>query len=273
MNIIRRFKKLSLWNKIGTIGAFASLIGLILIFIPNGNKVKSNNQSGGITAGHIDNINIITIKETEQKKKDSQTALIYQSEILHFMYKFRTCLHWTLPLGNDLDKEINNVFHYGPDLTSGYDLNKITEDDVKKIFTKYNFAEVMPNYIGESNFKPTGFNNILGILEYFNQQLEKHLNKYGSSISTDLSTRIEYMQRMTQSTITCIRIDLGANKRISNPVIDSISSLILLMRDDYLLMNNYTKNISGGYPISFGTVTKADEKDGEMIVETQFSGY
>lgn len=282
MNIITRFKKLSLWNKIGLIGAFASIIGLVLFFIPAESKVKvkSVNQTGGITAGKIDNINITTVNETnlneemEQKKKDAQTALIYQTEISHFFYKFKTCLHWTLPSGNLVDKEIDLAFNYGVNFSQGINYENISERTVIKIFTNYNFANKMPNYVGEENFSPTGFNNLIGILEYFDRQLDKYLNKYGGSTSTNLSGHIEYMQRMTQSTISSIRLDLHSDKKINQSTIKNIAELILLMRNDFLLMeNNYTNNISGGYPIVAGKVLKSDKTDGSILVETQFSNY
>jgi hypothetical protein len=243
-------------------------------------KVSSKNQTGGITAGNIDTININTLQasgrnlDINQLKIDEHIALLYQTEISHFLQKFKTCLHWTLPLGDNADNEIDAVFNYGINIAKAVDCDKLSKDLVTKIFSKYDFAKPMANYSGENNFRPTGFNNFIGIMKYLDLQIEKHLNKYGSSTSSELTSRIEYMQRMVQSTITSIRFDLGSNNSIAEQTVSLIADLIFLMCEDFNLMKkNYTKDITGGYPVLVGKVIKSHNTNGKILVETQFSDY
>lgn len=217
---------------------------------------------------------IIDSKLTEQFEKDSHYALIYQSEISHFFVKFRTCLHWTLPLGENIDIEIDSVFNYGRNLSSEFDLNKISKPIVEKIFSNYNFRNIMPNYVGEANFHPSGFSNLLGILTYLERQIGIHLSKYGATISSELTTKSEYLQRTILSTITSIRLDKQSSSTTTKQTIEQISGLLILMKDEInMLKERYTKNIEGGYPIVIGKVTKSHKTDGEIMVETQFSNY
>jgi hypothetical protein len=244
-------------------------------------QVVSNQQSGGITAANIENLNITNTTNStsniniEKSKRDIQTALTYQTEIHHFYCKFKTCLNWTLPTGNNVDNEVDKIFNYGQNYAQAINLNKITKEIIVKIFTKYDFAKPMQNFYNEkNNFKPTGFNNILGILKYFNSQLEKYMNKYGSSTSSDLTLKIEYMQRMVDSIISSIRLDLNSSRKINSSTIKSIAELFYLMREDFFIMKkNYTSQVTGGFPVVAGKVLKSDAKNGEMMVETQFSDY
>lgn len=278
MNIINRFKKLTLWNKIGIIGSIASIIGLLLFFITKDNSVEVNsrNQSGGITAGHIENVNVKLDDKNnvENLKRDANVGLIYQTEISHLILKFRVLLHWSLPLGDDANKKIDKIFKYNTDLSKAIDFNQISKDNISYIFNEYDLTKPMPNYSDLNNYKPNGFNNLLGILTYFENQLGVHLDKYGGAVSTDLSVRMEYMQRTAKSTISTIRTDLQLNNQISSSGIKVIADFFELLRDDYLLMrSNYTQNMTGGYPINVGKVTKVDEKDGGMVFESEFSNY
>jgi hypothetical protein len=243
-------------------------------------KVSSKNQTGGITAGHIGTININPPLASEnnidinQLKRDGQTALLYQTEISHFLQKFKTCLHWTLPSGDNTDNEIDTVFNYGINFAKAIDLDNVSKGIVIKIFSKYDFSKPMANYYGEKNFHPTGFNNLLGILKYLDHQLEKHLNKYGGSTSTELTSRIEYMQRMVQSTITSICLDLGSQNQVAAQSVSLIADLVFLMCEDFQLMRKkYTKNITGGFPVVAGKVTRSHKTEGSISVETQFSNY
>lgn len=212
--------------------------------------------------------------QQEQLKKDIQTALIYQTEINHFYVKFKTCLHWSLPLGGNIDKNLDSVFNYGLNFTKGIDFNRITKKLIVDIFIQNDFRRLMPNYSGVGNFNPTGFNNLLGILDYFNEQIEKHLNKYGSSTTSELTNRIEYMHNFVISTIRNIRLDLNSFANTTKQTAENIADLLILMRDDFNIMKaQYTKNIKGGYPVSIGTVTKSDSKNGSIVVESQFSRY
>lgn len=217
---------------------------------------------------------IIENQSQVQLEKDKQFALIYQTEISHFFSKYRTCLHWTLPLDENTDKEIDSVFSYGVNLAKGFDLNSISKPIIIKTFREYNFRNIMPNFIGNENFHPTGFSNLLGILEYLENQLEEHLGKYGGAISIELSTKAEYLQRMISSTTSSIRLDKVTNETTSMQTIEIIADLILLLVEDTnFLHQEYTKDVVGGYPIVVGTVTKSHDTDGEMVVETQFSNY
>ncbi len=212
--------------------------------------------------------------ENKVEQRDAQTALLYQTEISYFLSKFKTCLHWTLPVGKYVDQEIDNVFNYGSNFAKQIDLNSLSKALIITIFTKYDFTYPMVNFIGEKNFHPTGFHNLLGILDYLKDQLEKHLNKYGGSISTELASHIEYTIHVVKSTTSSIRLDLKSQKHITTQTISLIADLILLIRDDFQLMKlKYTKNIAGGFPVLFGKVTKSHKTDGEIIVETQFSNY
>lgn len=239
-------------------------------------NVKSENQNGGVTVGQVQNLNIVSDNKSdiEQQKKDSQLALIYQTEINHFFTNFKICLHWSLPLGSDVDKEIDAAFNYGRDFSEGIDFDRVTNALIMRIFTDYEFRNVMPNYVGKQDLKPTGFNNLLGILEYFDKQIEKNLGKYASNVSTELTTKIEYTQRTTQSTISNLRLDLKSLDKTNNQTAKSIADLLIQLKEDYFFMKeNYTKNISGGYPISIGKVSKVDDKEGQMIVQAHFSSY
>lgn len=212
--------------------------------------------------------------QQEQLKKDIQAALIYQTEINHFYAKFKFCLHWTLPLGVNIDKNLDEVFNYGINISKGVDFNRITKELISEIFIENNFRMKMLNYSCDGDYKPTGFNNLLGILNYFNEQMEKHLNKYGSSTSSELTNRIEYMQNMTISTIRIIRFDLHSFTITKRQTSDVIADLLVLMRNDFHTMKSqYTKDIEGGYPVSIGIVSKSDSKDGEIVVESLFSEY
>lgn len=239
-------------------------------------KVESENQSGGITAGQIGTVNISLNQETnnEQLKRDSQVAFIYQTEIVHFLVKFKTCLRWSLPIGDRIEKEIDEVFKYGEKFTEGIEIEKITKELMVKIFTNYEFRKIMPYFYTDSDFKPTGYNNLLGIMSYLDSQLEKHLNKYGSNISVELSNKIEYTQRMIQSEISSIKLDLNVYSTTSLIQAENISKLFVLLRDEYtLIREKYTKDMTGGFPIAVGKITKVHETDGELTLESQFSDY
>ncbi len=176
MKLLTRYKRLTLWNKIAFWGSLASILSVIFFFITKNDSVivNSNNQKGGITAGNIESLQITNVNpqnnaiESEQIRKDQQLALIYQSEPLH---QFKTCLRWTLPLGNNVDYEIDEVFNYGINFAEGINYVEISTKIVSKIFTKYDFTKPMVNFYSETDFKPTGFNNVLGMLEYFDEQL------------------------------------------------------------------------------------------------------
>jgi tetratricopeptide (TPR) repeat protein len=59
MNIYDRFKRLKLWNKLGAIGAIASILGLVIVFWP-GNK-KSQNI---VICGDVENSQVIQIQDS-----------------------------------------------------------------------------------------------------------------------------------------------------------------------------------------------------------------
>lgn len=85
MNLIQRFKKLSLWNKIGVIGAIASIVGLffglIFIFFPKSPKINGDYVAGDkiinygtfvkVETAKIDENNVVT----EENVKDFSLRL------------------------------------------------------------------------------------------------------------------------------------------------------------------------------------------------------
>lgn len=211
---------------------------------------------------------------SDSQKRDTQAAEIYKMDLSRFWVDFKVCLRWMLPLNSSIDEEVDAVFHYGSDfLSEGVDLQNLKKEVIVKIFRDYRFERVMPNYSGSFS-DPTGFKNLLGILGYLDKQLKDLLSKYGGSMSPELSTRIEYMQRSIESAETKIRLDLASNGQILPQGIDTIADLIVLMRDDFLYMDNsYPGVTGGGYPIAVGTVTKSDPQDGSILFETWFSNY
>jgi|GEM_PF-2714404 len=217
---------------------------------------------------------VITNIRKEQFRKDSQTALLYQTEIKYFFAKFKTCLHWSLPLGKNINKELDEIFNYGANYSKEICFNKMTKEIISNIFVYNEFRSIMPNYSSRQNFKPTGFNNILGILNYFYTQVETHLNKYASSTSYELTSRIEYNQKMVVNTIRAIRLDLNSFSSTKKQTADNIAELLILMRDELnTLKINYFKEDEIDYPLIIGTVTKSDSINGSIVIETQFSPY
>ncbi|POY40830.1 hypothetical protein C3L50_04860 [Flavobacterium alvei] len=250
------------------IGFTLLIFGLILTtlggFITNDawsdftNKNKPNNS----------NKNVI------KNEKDVEAALMYQTQISLFYHKFKTCLNWTLPIKENIDKNVDKVFNYGPNYVQPVNFENLTPEIASKIFTSYNFKNVMANYSGTKDFHPTGYNNLLGILENLKSELEKILFKYGSTMNSNLSSRIDYSIKMTESVITSIRIDVKSKKITDKNSADIIANHLVLLKDDFLLMKKeYTNNIEGGFPIMVGKVEKVDKENGSIRIETQFSGY
>ncbi|MFC1885003.1 hypothetical protein ACFL2O_09545, partial [Thermodesulfobacteriota bacterium] len=60
MNIYERFKRLNIWNKLGVIGAIASIIGLVIGFWP-GNKKSQHIE----IHGDVENSQIIQIQDSD----------------------------------------------------------------------------------------------------------------------------------------------------------------------------------------------------------------
>jgi hypothetical protein len=218
--------------------------------------------------------NALSQIQQEQFKKDCQVAKMYEMEISHFFIKFKYCLHWSLPHGKMIDKKVDEVFNYGVNLTKGIQFNKMSKQFLIDLFMKYDFRNPMINFQGDTSFKPTSFHNLIGILEFFEKQLEKHLTKFGSSISTELSTRLEYMHRMTQSVISNIRLELRTNSTMTSMFANDIADFLISLNDDLnKIKDSYTKYVTGGFPISVGKVTKSDKTNGSIMVETQFGKY
>ena len=216
----------------------------------------------------------ISNKPKAKSEKDIEAALMYQTQISLYFQKFKTCLHWSLPLKENTDKDIDTVFNYAHNYAKAINLETLTPEVGNKIFTTYNFKNVMLNYSGAENFHPTGYNNLLGILGYFKSELEKILFKYGSSMNSDLSTRIDYAIKTTESVITSIRLDIRTKEITNENSAEVISNHLVLLRDDFVLMKKeYTNNVEGGFPVLVGKVNKVDKENGSMSVETQFDGY
>lgn len=218
--------------------------------------------------------NALSKIQQEQFKKDCQVAKMYEMEISHFFIKFKYCLHWSLPLGKFVDYKVDEVFNYGVNFTKVINFNKMSNQFLIDLFTTYEFRNPMMNFQEDTTFKPTSFHNLIGILEYFENQIEKHLNKFGSSISTELGSRMEYMHRMVQSVISNIRIEIRTNSSMTRKFASDLSDFFMLLNDELIIIKeSYTKYVTGGYPISVGKVTKSDKTNGTIMVETQFGKY
>ena len=59
MNIYDRFKRLNIWNKLGAIGAIASIIGLAIVFLPENNKSQYIEIHGD-----VENSQVIQIQDS-----------------------------------------------------------------------------------------------------------------------------------------------------------------------------------------------------------------
>ena len=279
MNIYQRYRKLNFWNKFFVIAGFASIIGVILYFIPSDKiSIKSKNQSGGITAQKVENNyynTTVTDDNLESLKRDANLAIIYRDELSHFFLKFKTCLYWSIPLKD----QMNNEFGYSNNPTDHIferlKMTDISRDLLIKIFNQYDFTAKMINYEGTANgMTPTGYRNILGILKYLNAQIESHLEKYGGSVSTDLSIKLEYMNRTINNNISNIKEDMLINKSISIQTKESLADLIvLIIKDHQIMVDDYLQNSSGGYPIKVGRMQKSPETNGSLTIQTEFSDY
>lgn len=276
MSNIKMFESILFW-KVVQYGIAPVLAAILIMFAQitiNNLEAKAKEKANGETKkfqnetlGHLEELN-------KPNFKDVETALAYQTEISSFYIKFKTCLHWSLPLNSKLDKEIDTVFNYGPNYANGIVFENISNDLMLNIFTRYEFRNIMPNYSGNYNFRPTSYNNFLGILEHLKKQLDNILFKYGSSIPTELSTRLEFASRSTENLISSIRIDLKSEKITSKKSAQAIATFMLLLRDDYLLMiKKYTSDVEGSFPILAGKVIKSHETQGQIAVESQFSNY
>jgi len=220
-------------------------------------------------------IGIISWRDSIKKQNeiDSQLSVLYQTEISHFYSQYRILLHWSLPLGQVADKEIESIFKYDKELVKGFNLNKIDKNIARLIFNQYDFTKPMANYYGDDvkGKRPTGFNHLLGNLKRFQYQVEKHLEKYGNSANSELTNRLEYSQSKAKAQISSIRLNLKTQGHLSEQTIDEIGDFLVLIRDDLnWLSNKYGKEI---YPVLVGIVEKSDPVNGSLAVEWEYADY
>ena len=222
-------------------------------------------------AGTIVTVIAFLTAHIKQRDRDVQLARSYQTEILHFYSQFQICLHWTLPIGQDADAEIDRIFKYNRDLVKGIDLGAMHREVVINIFTKYDFAKPMENYDGEKGLNPTGFNHVLGNLGRFGHQLEKHLEKYGSSASSDLTSRLDYAQRMAKAETRSIRLDLQMEGSLADKTAEGIADFLMLLRSDlFWLQESYGAAVD---PVLFGKVPKIHPTDGSIVIPWEYGKY
>ena len=108
----------------------------------------------------------------------------------------------------------------------------------------------------------------------FNEKINDILNKYGSSISSDLNIKIEYIAYYAKSIGISIRMDMENEGYLGKKTIKQIEELFLILRDDSsYIENKYLKNVTGGYPVLIGKVIKSDAINGEILVESEFVKY
>jgi hypothetical protein len=208
---------------------------------------------------------------TKQRDLNAQLGRLYQTEINRFYSQFAVCLHWTLPLGQDADAKIDNVFRYNRDLADGIDLGAMNRGIVMYIFQKYDFAKPMKNYNGEHGFNPTGFNHVLGNLGRFEHQVEKHLEKYGNSASSEITSRLEYAQMIAKAETDSIRLDLNFHGALGEKTIEGIADFLLLLSSDLLWLQD--KFGSSVYPVLIGKVLKSHPTEGSIVVIWEYGKY
>lgn len=237
----------------------------------------SKNQRGGVTAGHIGVLNITSSDaagESKQEGIDKNTAILFKGELSYFLFGFKTCLHWTLPAGNEIDAEFDDIFNYGRNFSGPIDVKNISTSLIRKLFHKYDFTKPMHGYSGVPNFHPTGFNNILGILARASEQLGVILTRYGSSSSISLVAAIELMVKDIDNLRKSMRLDLSRGGKTTDQTITLIAELIVNICSTINEIDSlYLKGSQEGYPMMIGKVTKSHKTNGEIAIEAHFCDY
>ena len=207
----------------------------------------------------------------KQQKIDIQLTQSYQTEIVNFFTQFKICLHWTLPLGENADLLIDSVFFYNSNLLRAIKVDKINHKLVKDIFVRHDFTKQMKNYNDIQNLNPTGLNHILGNLARFNHQVNEHLKKYGSTSSSHITERIEYVNHIAKAVSEKIKLDMGVKDELYESTMDMISEFVCYLQEDlYWIQEEYGSDVN---PILIGEVTKSDSVNGEIAVRWEYGKY
>lgn len=134
--------------------------------------------------------------------RDKIIAQQYFYALSEFLVKFRFNLHCLIP-SNVKEPEIEEAFHYGADmLKTAPNLDKITENVIKDIFTKYDFRKPAINFTPHPGQRmPTNTDLLIGELAVLNKKCNDILTKYASSGNPALIQDIEIIKNRTDNLI------------------------------------------------------------------------
>ncbi len=173
-----------------------------------------------------------TIQVQSNHERDLIICDHYSLALSLFLARFRFNLYM-LPLSDPIETTILEAFQPGKDLLhTKPDLDKITPDVIKIIFTTYDFSTTLYNYEPiQGGRLPTNVEMLKGDIKTLNDNCIDILSKYASSGDPKLIQSIEVMRNRTDNLLGPFGIS-----NLSKPNKHEIADLIELFE---LLLSSY----------------------------------